>query len=108
MFLIKKVLFLFGFLPLVEPNFNIRPHWIILWLGFFIYVKYYLLDRNKIIYSSDRIIILFVLIYFPTILVLMQIDSYGFRAILPGLFYVIILSYKGLSKLIDTTKIKSS
>jgi hypothetical protein len=80
MFLIKKVLFLFGFLPLVEPNFNIRPHWIILWLGFFIYVKYYLLDRNKIIYSSDRIIILFVLIYFPTILILTPIESYGFRA----------------------------
>ncbi len=107
-FLIKKVLFLFGFLSLVEPNFNIRPHWLVLWLGFFIYVKYYLLDRNKIIYSSDRIIILFVLIYFPTILILTPIESYGFRMILPGLFYVLILSYKGWSQLIDTEKIKSS
>lgn len=97
-FLIKKLFFVFGLLPIIEPNYNIRPHWLVLWLGLFTYVfKCYLSKKNTIVQYSEKILVLFILSFFSTILLLTPVESYGFRMVLPGLFYVLIFSHKGWS-----------
>lgn len=61
----KKLMFCFGLLPVLEPIFQIRPHWIVLWIGIFLYIK----NQHKMTNQIHAYAILFVVV-FVTVLIL--------------------------------------
>ena len=96
--LLKKTLFCFGYLPALNKEYHLRPHWIIMWLGYFIYMFFRIKSKNKIQFW-ELIIQLFIIFYYGLSIIFVQIDSYGFRAFLPANFIILAFSIIGIEKL---------
>ena len=97
-FYYNKIIYIFGFLPNLEPKFNYRPHWMIMWLGYFIYIY----SAIKIIVkerSFEIFIHVFIFMFYFIILLIAPITDYGFRIIIPSLFLVLGFSIIGYKKL---------
>lgn len=95
---VKKIIFCFGFLPILETNYNIRPHWLILWYCYFIFMILQYIKKIK----NDRIqlvIHLFVFSFFGTLVFVAPIEHYGFRILIPGIFFVLVSIFLTYDKL---------
>ncbi|MGE0637375.1 MAG: glycosyltransferase family 39 protein [Bacteroidia bacterium] len=103
---VNKVLFCFGFLNAVEPAYHWFPHWTLMWLGYFTYL--FLLFRNK--YKAElpeKAVHLFIFTYFASLVLVGQVENYGFRMLIPGNFFVLAFAFMALDKLIPLLKKKS-
>jgi 4-amino-4-deoxy-L-arabinose transferase-like glycosyltransferase len=102
---VKKVLFCFGFLNAVEPTYHWFPHWTLMWLGYFTYL--FLIVRNKTKTTlHEKAVHLFILTYFVSLVVVGQVENYGFRMLIPGNFFVLAFAFVALDKLISLLKNK--
>lgn len=87
----KKLLFCTGFLPVLDPSYNFRPHWILMWIAYL----YYLLTKLKVkgkLTSFEIITHLFIFSYFGLLIFVIQAELltiYGFRYVFPGVFIVL-------------------
>ena len=97
-FYYNKIIYIFGFLPNLEPKFNYRPHWMIMWLGYFIYI-YSAIKRIVKERSFEIFIHVFIFMFYFIILLIAPITDYGFRIIIPSLFLVLGFSIIGYKKL---------
>lgn len=103
---VKKVLFCFGFLSAVEPSYHWFPHWTLMWLGYFAYL--FLLIRSKTkITLNEKTVHLFIFTYFASLVVVGQVENYGFRMLIPGNFFVPAFAFIALDKLMPLLKNKS-
>jgi hypothetical protein len=97
-FYYKKIIYIFGFLNNLESEFNDRPHWMIMWLGYFIYIfssiKRIVKERNFEIFIH-----VFIFMFYLIIVLIAPITDYGFRIIIPLLFLVLGFSIIGYKKL---------
>ena len=100
---LKKVLFCFGFLNAVEPSYHWFPHWTLMWLGYFTYL--FLLLRNKTKTTlNEKAVHLFIFTYYASLVVVGQVENYGFRMLIPGNFFVLSFAFIALDKLIPLLK----
>lgn len=104
---LKKFLFCLGFLPLVEPLFQFRPHWTLMWLGYVLYLVYFFRMKEQFKLWAFYIHIL-ILTFYLVIILVAPIQSYGFRMVVPVLFLVYGISFMGLSRAYDGFRLKSS
>jgi 4-amino-4-deoxy-L-arabinose transferase-like glycosyltransferase len=103
---VKKVLFCFGFLSAVEPSYHWFPHWTLMWLGYFAYL--FLLIRSKTKTTlNEKAVHLFIFTYFASLVVVGQVENYGFRMLIPGNFFVLAFAFIALDKLMPLLKNKS-
>lgn len=103
---LKKVLFCFGFLNAVEPSYHWFPHWTLMWLGYFTYL--FLLIRNKTKTTlNEKAVHLFIFNYFASLVVVGQVENYGFRMLIPGNFFVLSFAFIALDKLLPLLKKKA-
>jgi hypothetical protein len=103
---VKKVLFCFGFLSAVEPSYHWFPHWTLMWLGYFAYL--FLLIRSKTKTTlNEKAVHLFIFTYFTSLVVVGQVENYGFRMLIPGNFFVLAFAFIALDKLMPLLKNKS-
>lgn len=85
-----KILFCFGFLPLYNKAYRIRPHWMVMWALYFVYI----IRKVRRGFEPWEIPVhLFIWMYMATILTT-DVDNYGFRLILPVLFFVVVFAVK--------------
>jgi 4-amino-4-deoxy-L-arabinose transferase-like glycosyltransferase len=104
---VNKVLFCFGFLKAVEPSYHWFPHWTLMWLGYFTYL--FLLFRNKTKTElPEKILHLFIFTYFASLVLVGQVENYGFRMLIPGNFFVLAFAFVALDKLIPLLKKKAA
>ena len=91
---LKKLVYCFGFLPVLDSAYNIRPHWIIMWSGYFIYLWTY---SKKIItsFNLESVMHLFIFLFYLTLILIAPIQIYGFRMLLPCLLIVLGFSFIG-------------
>ncbi len=102
---IKKVLFCFGFLNAVEPSYHWFPHWTLMWLGYFTYL--FLIIRNKTnITLHEKAVHLFIFTYFASLVLIGQVENYGFRMLIPGNFFVLSFAFIGLEQVLLLVKKK--
>ncbi|MCG3166784.1 MAG: hypothetical protein POELPBGB_02566 [Bacteroidia bacterium] len=102
---VKKVLFCFGFLNVVEPSYHWFPHWTLMWLGYFGYLVLIFQNKAKIA-LQEKAVHLFIFSYFVSLVVVGQVENYGFRMLIPGNFFVLSFAFMGLDKLIPLLKKK--
>ncbi|MFN9595700.1 MAG: glycosyltransferase family 39 protein [Bacteroidota bacterium] len=96
----KKTLFCMGFLPMLDDTMPYKPHWMVIWFGYFIYL--FKVASNKLkINDVEKMIHVFIFTYFGTLILIAPVENYGFRMLIPGLFFVIVFFFKGLSLLIS-------
>lgn len=97
-FYYKKIIYIFGFLHNLEPAYSYRPHWMIMWLGYFIYI---FSSIKRIVKESNFEIFIhvFIFMFYLIIVLIAPITDYGFRIIIPLLFLVLGFSIIGYKKL---------
>ncbi len=104
---VKKVLFCFGFLNAVESSYHWFPHWTLMWLGYFTYL--FLLVRNKTKTTlNEKAVHLFIFTYFASLILVGQVENYGFRMLIPGNFFVLSFAFIALDRLLPLLKKKNS
>ncbi|MBC7865752.1 MAG: glycosyltransferase family 39 protein [Bacteroidia bacterium] len=103
----KKIIFFFGILSPLEPEYQIRPHWFIMWLGYFVYL--FLRIREKLKFQTWEITVhAFIFSYFGLLLLIAEVGSYGFRYIVPATFIVLPFLFLAIDKLKQKTQSKVS
>ena len=90
-FLVKKVLFMFGYLSALAPEYRIRPHWILMWIGYITYVV--LMIRSRKYNLSEVPLHLFILVFCGFTIFFVTVDSYGFRSFIPVTFVILPFSF---------------
>lgn len=97
----KKFMFCIGFLQVLYPSYHFRPHWVVMWLAYLIYWVIKLKQKEK--FEVWEIIShLFILTYFGLLVFVIDtklIVVYGFRYIIPALFFVLPFVFIGFDKL---------
>ncbi|NBX81352.1 MAG: hypothetical protein EBQ94_13450 [Flavobacteriales bacterium] len=94
----KKTLYSFGYLKILNQDYQIRPHWFLLWFAYFFYL-YQKIKNYKNIPFDELIFNVFIIVIYALNLVFVTVTSYGFRAYLPAIFLLIALSFIELDKL---------
>ena len=103
---VKKVLFCFGFLRCLDPAYRWRPHWNLMWLGYFVYLFMRWRERER--FEMWEIAVnVYILSYYGLLVLISQLQNYGFRIVIPAVPFVLLLSFKALDK-IKLPRIKSS
>lgn len=103
---VKKVLFCFGFLNAVETSYHWFPHWTLMWLGYFTYLFLLILSKSKTT-LHEKAGHLFIFTYFASLVIVGQVENYGFRMLIPGNFFVLTFAFAALEKLLPLLKNKS-
>lgn len=102
---LKKVLFCFGFLNAVVPSYHWFPHWTLMWLGYFTYLFFLVRNKTKTT-LHEKAVHLFIFSYFASLILVGQVENYGFRMLIPGNFFVLSFAFIALDKLISLLKNK--
>lgn len=87
----NKIRFCFGFLYVLNPVFQWRPHWTFMWLGYFMYLFLKIKYRDKTC-LWELVTHFYIVVYFLTLIFFTQVESYGFRMLLPLNFIVLLFS----------------
>ena len=95
----KKLLFCFGYTKPLYAQYNIRVHWLFMWLGYFI-LLILRLKKARTLQVSQIGIHLFVLCYLFVSVMFVSVQSYGYRSMLLINFVVLGLSFIGFDLLI--------
>lgn len=101
----KKILFCFGFLKTLVPTYRWLPHWTLMWLCYFAYLYFNFREKTKTNFS-EKIIHLYILLYFISLVLIAQIENYGFRMLIPGNFFVIPFAVMGGERIFKLLKKK--
>ena len=98
-FFIKKIAFCLGILTPLEPDYQWRPHWILMWTGYFIYLVLRMKDKKKF-ELWEVTTHLFIFCYYVVLFLFSpQLGSYGIRFFLPVLFIILPFSFMAIDKL---------
>jgi hypothetical protein len=91
----KRVLFCFGFTFFYLPIHWLRPHWIIIWTGAFIFCWRAWKRRRLEVWQAFAIT--FVAIYLAPLIAVAQIYNYGVRMIVPVLPVLLVMAVAGFA-----------
>lgn len=81
-YFLKKIAFSLGYLPALNVEYQIRPHWLILWFGYFLFL-FNLRKKRLIEIPFEMILNTLLVVFFGTCIVFAILPSYGFRIFLP-------------------------
>ena len=95
---LNKIIFLFGFLTPLEPHYQWRPHWTMMWIGYFVYL-FFRLRENKWFKIWEVTSHLYIFCYFSLLIFIPpQLGSYGFRLLIPAIYFVLPFAFMALDK----------
>lgn len=93
----KKVLFCAGITTVMKlPFYYLKPHWLVIWIGAFIY-GWRLLKRRKAEFW-EAFAIVFVLMYLGPLFFVPGLSVYGVRTIIPVMPIVLLLAVGSLAR----------
>ena len=92
-YFLKKILFIMGFLSTLNPEYQWRPHWILMWAGYLSYLYFRLKEKRKfeLWETTSHLYIFF--FYGLLLIIAPQLGSYGFRLLIPATFIVLPFSF---------------
>jgi hypothetical protein len=94
---LKKMLFCFGLMSFLEPEIKTRPHWLLMWIGYFTYLflRVKMIRRFEIWETTSHI---FIFIYCGFLILVAQVSSYGFRMFIPVTFIILSFSFLAVDR----------
>jgi len=98
-FYLKEMLFCFGFLSVLDPVYRWRPHWMLMWVGFFVYLLFWIKDRRTLKMWEVAILLYLFFYYGPLIAACQGIQNYGWRLFIPALNFVLIFAFLAWDRL---------
>lgn len=94
----KRVLFCLGFNSIMNPAYHVRPHWILMWIGYFVYLFLHFKRHDKI-KLWEVTVQLYLLCYYVPLVMFILIECYGFRYLLLATNFVLVFSFLALDRL---------
>lgn len=94
MLYIKKFLFCLGFNNVLEPAYSIRPHWMAMWAGVFLWGWQRIAGRQETS-SMEWMVLIFLISFYSVIIAVGAISNYGFRLLVPSILIPMGISIKG-------------
>ncbi|MFA4981997.1 MAG: glycosyltransferase family 39 protein [Candidatus Omnitrophota bacterium] len=95
---IKKALFCLGYMSPLSPVYGLRSHWLAMWAGYFLYLFFRIKDRARP-EMWEAATHLFIICYYGTVIMSAPIHNYGFRMLIPVIFYVLVFAFLALDRL---------
>jgi hypothetical protein len=93
--LATRVAYLAGVPQFMRPTFRIRPHWLVMWAAFFVYLSS-LFRRTPQFW--EVLVLALSVAYFVPIALWGGIANYGNRMVAPGVLLILVLVAKGLEQ----------
>jgi hypothetical protein len=90
----KKILFMIGYLPILDESFKIRPHWFLMYLGFVLFLVGWI-KHHIILHLTEKIILVFIFTFLGMLLLIGQVQIYGFRLLFPVHLWILPFSFMG-------------
>jgi len=81
-YFLKKIAFCLGYLPALNNAYQMRPHWLMLWFGYFLFL-FNLRKKRLIEIPFEMILNTLLMLFFGACIVFAILPSYGFRIFLP-------------------------
>ena len=98
-FYFKKILFCLGYLPsLLSGSQAPRLRWMIMWAGYFTYLFFHIKNREKW-EMWEKALNLYILCYYGTLVMTTYVHNYGYRMLLPGIFFVLVFTLIAIDRL---------
>jgi hypothetical protein len=94
--LTRRAAYLAGIPQFIRPTFRIRPHWLVMWAAFFVYLSS-LFRRTPQFW--EVLVLALSVAYIVPIVLWGAIASYGGRMIAPGVPLILVLAAKGVERL---------
>jgi nitrate reductase NapE component len=88
----RRALFTIGFGPVLVPEYRIRPHWLLMWAGFFVFAG--LAAARRQLEFWQALTMLYIVLYLGPLIAVAVIETYGFRMIVPAVPVVLLLAVK--------------
>jgi len=88
----KRVLYQLGFLSVMFPEYHVRPHWMLAWVG----VGAFLLMKIRSLDPWEWAVILFAGGYLAPLIAVGGMESYGYRMLLPAIPMLTLLAVRAV------------
>ncbi len=79
----RRVLFTMGATRVLAPRYSVRPHWLLMWAGFFAFLGIVLIRRK--IEFWQAMLVSFIILYLGPLVAVAVINNYGYRMIVPAI-----------------------
>ncbi len=91
----RRLLFMLGWLPIIEPSYRVRPHWLVMWAGvaFFAVTAW----RRPVAFWEALLLVSSVVYLVPQVAV-GHVANYGFRSAFPVVPLALLLAVRGVER----------
>jgi len=96
----KRVLFSAGFLPVLYPDYQYRPHWLLMWVAYIAVIAFRLAGGRPISFQ-EKTLHLYVFTMLALVVGFAHIGNYGFRFLIP----IVLPAVAGAVPLIDLMRL---
>lgn len=100
-----KILFCLGFLPVLCSAYRPRPHWMIMWAGYFTYLFLRIRGRERL-EMWEASAHLYIFCYYGSLIMSTAIHNYGFRMLILGTNLVLLFSFMAFDRLRQPVKVR--
>ncbi len=101
----KKFLYCLGYIPILDPHNGPRGRWMVMWACYFAYLVLRV-ARRYTMEMWELGVHLFIFCYYAALILGGQIQNYGFRMLIPAVFFVPAFGFIMLDKLWPEAKAK--
>jgi hypothetical protein len=100
-FYFKKILFCLGYLPiLLSGSYGPRLRWMAMWAGYFTYLFLHVKNHEK--WEMWEVAVhMYILCYYGSLVMTTTVHNYGFRMLIPAIFFVLVFAFIALDRLLS-------
>jgi hypothetical protein len=91
----RRVLFMLGWLPILEPTYRVRPHWLGMWAGVAAFAA--TTWRRPVAFWEAALMVSLVF-YLAPLVAVGHIANYGFRMAVPAVPLALLLAVRGVER----------
>lgn len=104
---LKKIAFCLGFLPVCQPAYQYRPHWMLMWAGCAVYLWRRLRDSMKLL-TWELTVLWFLPCYYGVLVLTAPVANYGFRMLIPATNIVLACAFLAVDRVTGQRAVFSS
>lgn len=91
--IVRRIVFALGFTGVGQPWLRTRYHWIAIWVGVALFAARYARSRTVAVWQT--LLAVFVIVSLVPVILISQIDNYGFRMVMPTIPALVVLGVYG-------------
>jgi 4-amino-4-deoxy-L-arabinose transferase-like glycosyltransferase len=91
----SRVLFMLGWLPILEPTYRVRPHWLAAWAGVGVFA---VTTWRRPVAFWEAVLVVTLVVYLVPQVAVSHLANYGFRSTFPVIPLALLLAVRGVER----------